>query len=147
MARFPTLWREPLGLTRRFDRLFDEFLRDWDWPFESSSLGRTDIYEQAGNLIYETELPGVKRDDVHIKVEDGQLVISGETKREERVEEENYFRMGRRIGKFQRAFPLPEEIDDPKKIEAHFEDGILRIQVPLKTSLKEKERPIEIKVK
>ncbi len=145
MVRLPDLWREPLALSRRMERLFDDFFSH-DWPFEATTFGRTDIYEKDGQLVYETELPGVKREDVHIKVEDGRLIISGESKREERVEEENYFRMGRRYGKFQRLFPLPEEIADPKKIKAKFDNGILKVSVPLKESLKEKEKPIEIRV-
>jgi HSP20 family protein len=128
------------------ERLFEEFFRDWDWPFETTTFGRTDIYEKDGQLVYETELPGVKRDDIHIQVEEGRLIVSGEVKREEKVEEENYFRMGRRYGAFQRSFPLPEEIADPKKIKAKFQDGILRITVPLKEPLREKEHPIEIRV-
>lgn len=146
MMRLPDLWREPFRLSRRMERLFDQFLNEWDWPFETAAFGQTDIYEKDGQLIYETELPGVKREDIHIKVDEGRLLISGEVHREERVEEENYFRMGRRIGKFQRSFPLPEGIADPKKIRAQLKDGVLKITVPLRESLKEKERPIEIRV-
>lgn len=150
MTRLPTLWTEPFALSTRLSRLMDEFFGDFDrslfdWPsFET--FGRTDVYEKDGKLFYETELPGVKREDIDIKVEDGRLTISGEVKRDERVERENYFRIGRHYGKFQRVFPLPEQADDPKKIKASFEDGILRVTVPLRESLKEKEKPIEIKV-
>lgn len=151
MTRLPELWREPFALSTRLNRLMDEFFADFDrslffdWtPFET--FGRTDIYEKDGKLVYETELPGVKKNEIEIKVEDGRLVISGEVKRDERIERENYFRIGRHYGKFQRCFPLPEQADDPKKIKASFEDGILRVTVPLRESLKEKEKPIEIKV-
>jgi HSP20 family protein len=54
--------------------------------------------------------------------------------------------MGRHYGSFQRTFPLPTDIADKKGIKAHFEDGILKVMVPLKESIKEKEQPIEIKV-
>ena len=151
MTRLPELWREPFTLSTRLSRLMDEFFGDFDrslffdWtPFEA--FGRTDIYEKDGKLVYETELPGVKKDEIEIKVEDGRPVISGEVKRDERIEREHYFRIGRHYGKFQRCFPLPEQADDPKKIKASFEDGILRVTVPLRESLKEKEKPIEIKV-
>jgi len=151
MTRLPELWREPFALSTRLNRLMDELLADFDrslffdWtPFET--FGRTDIYEKDGKLVYETELPGVKKDDIEIKVEDGRLIISGEVKRDERIERENYFRIGRHYGKFQRCFPLPEQIEDPKKIKATFEDGILRVTVPLRESLKKKEKTIEIKV-
>ena len=151
MTRLPELWREPFALSTRLNRLMDELFADFDrslffdWtPFET--FGRTDIYEKDGKLVYETELPGVKKDDIEIKVEDGRLIISGEVKRDERIERENYFRIGRHYGKFQRCFPLPEQIEDPKKIKATFEDGILRVTVPLRESLKKKEKTIEIKV-
>jgi HSP20 family protein len=151
MTRLPELWREPFAISTRLSRLMDELFADFDrslffdWtPLET--FGRTDIYEKDGKLVYETELPGVKKEDIEIKVEDGRLVISGEVKRDERIERENYFRIGRHYGKFQRCLPLPEQADDPKKIKANFEDGILRVTVPLRESLKQKEKPIEIKV-
>jgi len=149
-TRLPTLWTEPFALSSRLSRFMEDLLADFDrslfdWPtFET--FGRTDVYEKDGKLFYETELPGVKKEDVEIKVEDGRLTISGEAKRDERIERENYFRIGRHYGKFQRVFPLPEQADDAKKIKASFEDGILRVTVPLRESLKEKEKPIEIKV-
>jgi len=150
--RFPELWREPFRLTTSLGRMMDELFRDFErgffafpeFPFET--LGRTDIYEKEGKLFYETELPGLRKEDIDIKVEDDRLIISGEVKRDERIEEENYFRLGRRYGKFQRCFPLPEEIEDPKKIKAKFENGILQVTVPLKESLREKKKAIEIKV-
>ncbi|MFQ6090566.1 MAG: Hsp20/alpha crystallin family protein, partial [Candidatus Bipolaricaulia bacterium] len=137
---------EPFRLTSRLGRWMDEFFRDFP-VFGWESLGRTDIYEdeERGALIYETELPGVRREDIGIRVEDDRLIVCGEVKRDERIEEEDYLRIGRRYGQFQRVFPLPEGIDDPKKIQAKFENGILRITVPLKESLK-KEKAIEIEV-
>jgi HSP20 family protein len=125
------------------DQVFNGFFTDEP---EAASFGRTDIYEHDGNLMFETEMPGVKREEINIQVEEGRLIVSGETKREEKIEEESFFRMGRRYGKFQRSFPLPEEATDPKKIQAKFEDGILKVSVPLSRSLKEKEKPIQISV-
>ena len=146
MARLPSIWEEPFRLTSRLGRWLDEFFRDFEPSiFGFESFGRTDIYEKDGKLVYETELPGVKKEDIDIRVEDGRLVITGEIKRTEEVAEENYYRMGRRYGRFQRVFPLPEEIDDPKKIQAKFEDGILKVIVPLKKPLRE-ERVIEIEI-
>jgi HSP20 family protein len=67
-------------------------------------------------------------------------------KRSEEVKEENYFRMGRHYGRFQRTFPLPTDLADKKSIKARFEDGILKVTIPLKESIKEKEKPIEVAV-
>jgi HSP20 family protein len=111
------------------------------------NFGRTDVYEQNHNLIFEAELPGMRKEDIAIKVKDDQLSISGEMKRDEKVGQENYFRMGRRYGRFQRSFPLPANVIDRDKITAGFEDGILKVSVPLKESLKEREKAIDIKVK
>ena len=148
MTRLPSVWRSPMGLSRNIDRMFNDFFSNWnEWPFEGATVGRTDIYERDGRLVYETEMPGMKREDIHIKVEGNQLLVSGETKRETNVQEENFVRMGRRVGRFQRSFPLPEQIDDPTSIEAKYEEGILRIHVPLSSSITEEEKPIEIEVK
>jgi HSP20 family protein len=129
-------------------RFIDDFFRDFDdVGFAiAPSFGRTDIYEKDKNLVFETELPGTKKDEIEIKVEKNQLVISGEMKRGEEVKEENYFRIGRHYGRFQRCFPLPEEGVEKEKVKARFEDGILKVMVPLKQSIKEKEKPIEVKV-
>jgi len=127
-----------------FDDLFTDFHKvGLD---VAPTFGRSDIYEKDNNLVIETELPGAKKEDVSIKVEDDTVCISGEMKRSEEVKKENYFRMGRHYGSFQRTFPLPADIADKKGIKARFEDGILKVTVPLKESIKENERPIEIKV-
>jgi len=89
----------------------------------------------------------MKKEDIAINVKEDQLSISGEMKRNEKVGQENYFRMGRRYGRFQRSFPLPANVIDRDRITAGFEDGILKVSVPLKESLKEREKAIDIKVK
>jgi HSP20 family protein len=146
--RLPTVWAEPLLLGTGLSKVFDEFFGDFHKVGidVAPTFGRSDIYEKDSNLVIETELPGAKKEDVSIKVEDDTVSISGEMKRSEEVKKENYFRMGRRYGSFQRTFPLPTDIADKKGIKAHFEDGILKVMVPLKESIKEKEQPIEIKV-
>ena len=148
MTRLPSTWRSPMGLSRNLDRMMSDMLSNWnEWPFEGTTAGRTDIYEQNGKLVYETELPGVNREDLTVRVEGDQLVISGEAKRETNVQQENFVRMGRRVGRFQRSFPLPEGVDDPTSIEAQYRDGILRVFVPISTATGEDEQAIEIDVK
>ena len=147
MTRLPQLWMEPFRMTNQLGRLMDDFFKGFErdriaWPWQG--LGQTDIYEEDGQLVYETELPGLKRGDIEIKVEDGQLIISGETRRNESISDEHYLRRGRSYGKFQRVFPLPESVSDPKKIKAKFTDGVLHIRVPLKEPLGQK--AIQIKV-
>jgi len=146
--RLPGIWNRPLLMEGGISRLFDEFFRDFaEVGFDfSPGLGRTDIYEKDRNLVFETELPGMKREDIEIKVEDDRLSISGEMKRAEEVDENSYFRIGRRYGQFQHSFPLPVDMVDTGNIKARFADGILKVTLPLKESIKEKEKPIEIRV-
>ncbi len=146
--RLPSVWTEPLLIGSGLTRVFDDMFRDFhNVGFDiSPTFGRSDIYEKDRNLVIETELPGVKKDDITLKVEDDTLCISGEMKRQDEVKKENYFRMGRRYGSFQRSFPLPTDITDKNAIKARFEDGILKVMIPLRESIKEKEKPIEVSV-
>jgi len=148
MTRLPAVTRRPFLLESNLSRLFDEFFRDFDRVgFDMApNLGRTDVYEKDKGLVFETELPGVKKDEISIKVEDDQLTISGEVKRNEEIDREDYFRIGRQYGRFQRCFPLPADSIEKDKIKARFEDGILVVTAPMKESIKQKERPIEISV-
>ncbi len=146
--RLPSVWTEPLLLGTGLSKVFDDFFGDFHnvGLDVASSFGHSDIYEKDNNLVIETELPGAKKEDVSIKVENDTLHISGEMKRNEEVKEDNYFRMGRRYGSFQRTFPLPSDLANKKSIKAHFEDGVLKVIIPLKESIKEKEQPIEVKI-
>jgi len=146
--RLPSLWRDPFRMGTRLSAVFDDFFRDFrNLGFDMiPALGRTDIYEKDRALVYETELPGMKKDDLSIKVEEGKLVVAGETKRDEEIKEENFFRMGRQYGRFQRVFPLPEDVKDVSQIRASFQDGVLKVTVPMEKGIKEKEKAIEIKV-
>jgi len=149
MARYtPSVWGRPFlaesGLSRLMDEIFGDFS---DVGVEvSPTVGKTDVYEKDGNVIYEMELPGVTKEEVEIKVDEGRLTISGETKRREEVRREDYFRIGRRYGRFHRSLPLPADIKDEKGISATLKDGILSVTVPLNKSIKASAKPIEVKV-
>ena len=131
-------FRRPFGFFMRLGRTLrdlEELFSRWDefgYGFGPFGPGRTDIYVKDRTLVIETELPGVRKEDIRVQVEDDKLVVTGEVHRTEEVREENYIRMGRRYGAFRRVFPLPEEVEDPAKIKARFENGVLRIEVPLR---------------
>jgi HSP20 family protein len=153
MARLPAIWRDPFSITARMSRLMDELFRDFV-DFEDFTdldldvfpgFGRTDIYLKDKTLVIETELPGARKEDIQVRVEDNRLVITGEVRREEEVRDENYIRMGRRYGAFRRVFPLPEEVEDKKAIRAKFENGVLRVEIPLKR-VPETEGAFEVKI-
>lgn len=104
----------------------------------------TDISEDKDNYKLSIDLPGVKKDDVKISYNDGQITISGERKYEQEKKEEKYHRVERAFGKYFRSFSLPKEIQ-PENITAEFKDGSLTVTVPKAEEAKPKE--IEIKVK
>jgi HSP20 family protein len=131
-------------LARRMDELSSDV--DKAGLDVATSLGRTDVYEKDRQLVFETELPGARKEDVQVRVEGDQLVVSGEVKRREEVERDQYFRIGRRVGRFQRSFPLPADSIDKGKVVARFEDGILRVVVPLRESITERDKAVEIQV-
>ena len=117
------------------DDLFNDFFNS-RWPSSRLDLGHTDIYEAEGTLWVETALPGVRREDIQVRLEDNQLVIRGAYTREQQVPEENVLYSGRPSGKFQKTFPLPEQVvQDAERIEAVFDDGILKVSLPLSESV------------
>jgi HSP20 family protein len=147
MSRLPAVFA-PFGAARRLDRVMDEFFKDFDqsllmWP--TDALGRSDVYEKDGKLFIETELPGVQRNEVKLRIEDGRLYVEGETKRNEKIEQENYVRIGRRYGRFQKIYSLPEQVGNFNEIDAKLSEGILTIAIPLKESVTQK-KAVEIRV-
>ncbi len=135
MARLPSIWEDPFKLTTRVGSLLDRLDEDFGFGL-TMGYGRTDIYEKDGELHYEIELPGVKKEDVTARIEDNVLIVKGNIKRDETVEENNYLRMERRYGSFQKSFVLPEEAETTEGLKAKFQDGILKISIPLKESLR-----------
>jgi HSP20 family molecular chaperone IbpA len=91
-------------LESEFERLFDvrwPRMRPFQqlWSGSGEFMPRVDVYEQDGNLVTKAELPGVKKEDIDISIEGGDLIIRGERKQESEVKEENYYRMERSSGR------------------------------------------------
>jgi HSP20 family protein len=88
------------------------------------------VFKRDDELVIRVELPGVDPDeDVHITTSEHELVIEGERKREEEVEEGAYYRMKATYGAFERHIPLSGGVDDDK-IAATYTDGVLEVVVP-----------------
>jgi HSP20 family protein len=126
-----------------FDDLREEMSRLWGQrplmprpilrPFAQLAQGlwapRLDVYEKNGQLFVKVELPGVKKEDVKVVMDEGDLVIDGERKTESEVREEDYYRMERAYGSFHRRLPIPFEVKT-EQIRANYKDGVLEIQIP-----------------
>jgi len=104
------------------------------------------INTREGEFAYhiEVDLPGVKKEDIDIQVEDSTLIVSGERKVKEEIKEENYYKVESSFGSFQRSFSLPENVD-VENIHAESQDGVLEVIVPKLESTKiDKVKKIQI---
>ena len=102
-----------------------------------------DIVEDDKEFLVKAELPEVKKENVHVTVENGVLTIYGERKFEKEEKNRRYHRVERSFGSFSRSFSLPEGAD-ASKVHAEFKDGIL--QVHMQKSETAKPKQIEVKV-
>ena len=87
------------------------------------------IAEDAEALHFDVELPGFRKDDIHLDIEDGRLTLRAERKWEETSEDKNFHQVEHRYGAFSRSFALPRGVD-AGKAEAEYTDGVLRIVLP-----------------
>lgn len=105
-----------------------------------------DIYEAGGSLVLEAELPGIDPKDIDVTVDDGVLTVRGERRHEREVEEENYYRVERAYGSFQRSVRLPADVE-PDKIKASYDAGVLKVMVPKAEHQKTRAVPVTIETK
>ena len=100
-----------------------------------------DIFEDKDKLVLEADLPGMKREDFEISVENNVITLRGERKFEKQVDGDNYHRVERSYGSFTRSFTLPQTVT-AEGATAEFQDGILRVSLPKREETKA--RKIEI---
>ena len=105
---------------------------------------RLDIYREKGELIMRAELPGIRKEDIGITLEDGCLTIKAEKKPEKVSKDVTYYSCERCFGDYSRSVSLPFSVD-VKKVSATFENGLLEIRVPKAEEVESKR--IEIKAK
>lgn len=129
-----------------FDRWMDRFFNNESvWSAEGRRLMPAMNLEESKDGFHLTlELPGMKKDDINVSLQDNMLTISGEKKIEDDSNDRNFQHRERIYGQFCRNVELPDMID-ADKIQADYENGILRIDIPKSEKAKPKE--IEVKVK
>jgi len=124
-----------LNLNSELDRLFETPLQAW--------APALDVHEDKEKFTVNLELPGLKREDINVHLEDGTLVISGERKSETLNEDTEVHRQERYYGKFSRALTLPVAVS-PEKVKAAFKDGILTVTLPKAEEAKPKQIDVTV---
>lgn len=94
-----------------------------------------DVHETKDGFLLQVELPGVKQEDIQVSIEGDTLTLRGERKRESKVDENQYYRVERNYGGFQRSIVLPCVVD-PDQVKATYRDGVLEIRLPKKEEAK-----------
>ena len=104
---------------------------------------KMDVQEQGNNYLVHAELPGVKKEDIHVVVDGNQVSISAEVKQEKEIKEgERLLRAERYFGKVSRSFQLGQEIDDTSAT-AKFNDGVLELTLPKRAASPNKRLSIQ----
>lgn len=147
---FKTTTWDPFKDLEEFEqRLASAFGRSAAKPNGEEAITATDwaplvdISEDEKEFIVKAELPGLKKEEVKVTVEDGVMTISGERKVEKEEKTKKYHRIERSYGKFERSFTLPDQADG-SRIAAEFKDGMLQVHLP--KSEKAGPKALEVKI-
>jgi HSP20 family protein len=134
---FEDVFRKPFSLLRPswFPRV--------RFPEIEEITPTVDVFEEGDDVVVKAELPGMGRENIDVKVTDDAITISGEKKKEEKVEKKNYYRMERSYGSFTRSLRLPAEVQS-EKATAKFKEGVLEVRIPKTEEAKKKEKKVLI---
>jgi HSP20 family protein len=137
---FPVIRRAPRRAVSLLDDFFEHPIRGFDpwlWPTRrwrrpwaaDEWFPDVDVLERDGKLIVRADLPGIKRDDINVKVEGDTLTISGRREEKAETKDTDYYRSERQTGAFTRVVRLPEG-SGADQVEATYHDGVLEVVVP-----------------
>jgi HSP20 family protein len=143
-------WRPGRELTTirdEMNHLFDDFFSGLPERrremFEGEWAPKVDIAETNENVVFTAELPGVSQDNVDITVVNDILTLKGEKKDEKEIKKENYHRIERSYGSFQRSVSIPAGVQ-ADKAKAIYKDGVLTITIPKAEETKPKSIKINV---
>jgi len=140
-------FKELEDVSNRLNRLFSrspagtesnqEMLAMADWT------PSVDISETDSAYLIKGEIPGVKKEDVKVTIEDGMITMRGERKQEKEEKSKKFHRIERSYGSFMRSFRMPDDVDE-SGVKAEFKDGMINVLLP--KSAKAKSKSIEVSV-
>ncbi len=113
-------------------KMFEDVFNDKVSPFFSSIVAPTfkvDISEDDNAIFVEADIAGVKKEDIKVSMEDGVLSITAERSQNEEEKKKGYHRIERSWGSMSRSFTVGSNVD-AGKIEAKYDNGVLKIVVP-----------------
>lgn len=133
------------ALLRPDSLLNDDFFRSFFAPFATDNFAgnfKVDVRDQGDKYLLEADLPGLKRDQIKIEVDDGILTIRAEMEESKNEEKDNYVMCERRYGRMQRSFNVSGV--NESAITAEFTDGVLKLNLPKVAEQPKTGRSIEI---
>lgn len=137
-------FRDLFNLQGQVNRLFQDFGRGSDELMTTGTfVPPVDIYEDEHSISLRLEVPGVQENDIDIRLENNTLTVRGQRNFEKEEKEENFHRIERRYGAFSRSFTLPNTVDS-EKVEANYENGVLKIKLAKRAEAKPKQVKINV---
>lgn len=145
-------WLDPFSemenLQKQMNQLFD-FSLSRNLFGDNTLLGgqwspAIDVYDSKDNVLVKVDLPGLTKDEIEVSIQDNNLILKGEKRKDTEVKEENYYKTERFYGSFYRTVPLPSAVDQAK-VESSYKDGVLTLELPKKEEAKPKQIPIDFK--
>lgn len=135
--RFEDLLRRP------FSFLSPSWLPAMRMPEMEVAVPAVDVFEEGDDIVVKAELPGMMKEEIEVNLTGDKITISGEKRKEEKVEKKDYYHVERSYGSFTRAFNLPSEVQT-EKAKAQFKNGVLEVRVPKTEEAKKKEKKVMI---
>jgi HSP20 family protein len=133
-------------LRDEMNRLFDISLPGWGGR-EDRLLGvwspALDVFQDKDHVYVKCELPGMKKEDIHISLHENTLTISGERKQEQEVKEGDGYRSERFFGRFHRSVTLPVPAQ-PDNVKAQYKEGILTVTLAKAEEAKPKQIEVQV---
>jgi HSP20 family protein len=126
------------------ERLFENFFNDTIFPayYAKSGQMKVDIKDNENEYVVEAELPGVKKEDIGISIDEDRLTIRASSREETEEKKENYLRRERRSESMTRSFYIQNV--DADHITANMNDGILTVNLPKLRKIETKSKKIDV---
>lgn len=137
-------WRDMEEVFDRYLKSFGALRHGTHEPIAAGDWSpRVDIAETEGEFVVKAEIPEVKKEDIHVTVENGIITLKGERKQEKEEKGKKFHRVERYYGSFCRSFSLPDNVDE-SRVKAEFKDGVLTVQLP--KSGESRPKALEVKI-